>query len=210
MQSAGLQAAFGPGREAGCALRLRSLAWAPRRVWGHSVRVRHVLPAMSLLSSARPRQDRAGDPATLPGQGPPHRGAHRRVCVSGDSLLPPQGSPPVRAEMTSWGAEVPGFLGRRPLTHGSLKASPSSPPRPLFQTGPLCQGAGGPSTRLCRCWADTCLRSSVSRPPLEGGEGVRPAQEHPPPPAVRAPCGQQPSPPRTDPVRLPGASPASC
>lgn len=96
-----------------------------------------------------------------------------------------------------------------------LKAWPSSPPRPLFQTGPPCQGAGGPSSRLCRCWVDTFLPSSkdgssVSRPPLEGVEGARPAQEHPPPPAVRAPCGQQPSPPGTDPVQLPGASPASC
>lgn len=46
---------------------------------------------------------------------------------------------------------------------------------------------------------------TVSRPPLEGGRG--PDQpKSPPPPAVRAPCRQQPSPSGTDPVGLPGAT----
>lgn len=93
VQNAGLQAAFGPGREARCTLRLGSLAWAPRRVWSHSMHVRHVLPAVSLLSSVS-RTGQGQESSHPPGTGAtPQRGARGgSVCrvPAGGSLLHPQ------------------------------------------------------------------------------------------------------------------------
>ena len=122
VQSACLQAAFDPGREAHCGLRLRSLAWAPRRAWGHSMRVRHVLPVASLLSSVS-RTGQGREPSHPPGtnRGAPQAG----VCVTWQQVT----ACSIRSEGLRWGQRRPPgeqrclvTLSGGPPPVGSLKA----------------------------------------------------------------------------------------
>lgn len=100
VQSAGLQAAFGPGREAHCALRLRSLAWAARRACS----------PCRILTEQRV-QDRTG-PGTQPPSRDQQRGTPGGVCLTWRQVT----ACSTRSEGLWWGQRRPPGEQRRLVT----------------------------------------------------------------------------------------------